>query len=113
MNTLLEVYERYFKLVTEAFKNDIGFIQALDKAASNFVNKNAVTMKNGSHNPNKSPELLSRFTDGLLRKSSKMLDEEELERMLRQVMTIFKYIEDKDIFSKFYTKMFSKRLVFG
>ncbi|VDK53386.1 unnamed protein product [Cylicostephanus goldi] len=26
-------------------------------------------------------------------------------------MVVFKYIEDKDVFSKFYTKMFSKRLI--
>lgn len=28
-------------------------------------------------------------------------------------MTVFKYIEDKDVFQKFYSKMFAKRLVGG
>ncbi|RCN51234.1 cullin family protein [Ancylostoma caninum] len=59
----------------------------------------------------KSPELLAKYCDQLLRKSSKMPEESELEDMLTQVMVVFKYIEDKDVFSKFYTKMFSKRLI--
>ena len=28
-----------------------------------------------------------------------------------QIMTVFKYIEDKDVFQKFYSKMLAKRLV--
>ena len=28
-----------------------------------------------------------------------------------QVMVVFKYIEDKDVFQKFYSKMLAKRLV--
>ena len=31
--------------------------------------------------------------------------------MLFQVMIVFKYIEDKDVFQKFYSKMLAKRLV--
>lgn len=33
--------------------------------------------------------------------------------MLNQVMTVFKYIEDKDVFQKFYSKTLAKRLVNG
>ena len=32
-------------------------------------------------------------------------------RFIVQVMTVFKYIEDKDVFQKFYSKMLAKRLV--
>ena len=35
----------------------------------------------------------------------------ELEDTLNQVMIVFKYIEDKDVFQKFYSKMLAKRLV--
>jgi len=34
-----------------------------------------------------------------------------LEDTLNQVMVVFKYIEDKDVFQKFYSKMLAKRLV--
>lgn len=59
----------------------------------------------------KSPELLARYCDSLLKKSSKNPEEAELEDTLNQVMVVFKYIEDKDVFQKFYAKMLAKRLV--
>ncbi|CAI4229085.1 unnamed protein product [Auanema sp. JU1783] len=115
ITTILQVHKRYVDLVSSAFKNEPGFIQALDKAATTFINKNAVTMKDSANgsvvNSNKSPELLAKYCDQLLRKSNKMPDEMELEAMLLDVLVVFKYIEDKDVFSKFYTKMFSKRLI--
>uniref|UniRef100_A0A8D0ASQ9 Cullin 1a n=1 Tax=Sander lucioperca TaxID=283035 RepID=A0A8D0ASQ9_SANLU len=42
---------------------------------------------------------------------SKNPEEAELEDTLNQVMVVFKYIEDKDVFQKFYAKMLAKRLV--
>jgi len=59
----------------------------------------------------KSPELLAKYCDHLLKKSSKNPEEAELEDTLNQVMVVFKYIEDKDVFQKFYSKMLAKRLV--
>ncbi|VDM58101.1 unnamed protein product [Angiostrongylus costaricensis] len=110
VTTILSVHNRYSSLVGSAFQNESGFIQALDKAATTFINKNAVTRRSPQQ-LSKSPELLAKYCDQLLRKSSKMPEENELEDMLSQVMVVFKYIEDKDVFSKFYTKMFSKRLI--
>merc|ERR1739844_319202 len=59
----------------------------------------------------KSPELLAKYISVLLQKSSKNPEEAELEDTLNQVMVVFKYIEDKDVFQKFYSKMLAKRLV--
>merc|ERR1711899_229607 len=73
------------------------------------INNNAVT-KHATSNA-KSPELIARFCDILLKKSSKNPEEAELEDTLNQVMVVFKYIEDKDVFQKFYSKMLAKRLV--
>ncbi|CAB3403473.1 unnamed protein product [Caenorhabditis bovis] len=112
VNTLLDVHQRYFKLVKTAFGGDPGFMQALDKAATNFINANAVTKRAPPSQTNsKSAELLARYCDQLLRKTAKMPDERELDEMLDKIMIAFKYIDDKDVFSKFYTKMFSKRLI--
>jgi len=61
----------------------------------------------------KSPELLARFTDGLLKKSAKNPEEQEMEQLLNDVMTVFKYIEDKDVFQTFYSKNLAKRLIHG
>ncbi|XP_052715029.1 cullin-1-like [Crassostrea angulata] len=109
VQTILDVHKKYHALVMTAFSNDAGFVAALDKACGRFINNNSVTrMANSS---SKSPELLARYCDLLLKKSSKNPEEAELEDTLNQVMIVFKYIEDKDVFQKFYSKMLAKRLV--
>lgn len=108
VQTILEVHKKYNCLVIESFKNDSGFVAALDKACGKFINLNAITI--ASQSASKSPELLAKYCDILLKKSSKNPEEEELEDTLQQVMVVFKYIEDKDVFQKFYSKMLAKRL---
>merc|ERR1712038_1960247 len=109
VSTILEVHRKYNALVLTAFNNDSGFVASLDKACGKFINNNAVT-KHASQS-SKSPELLAKYCDLLLQKSSKNPEEAELEDTLNQVMVVFKYIEDKDVFQKFYSKMLAKRLV--
>lgn len=109
VQTILEVHKKYNALVLTSFKNDNGFVAALDKACGKFINTNAVTI--ASKSTSKSPELLAKYCDLLLKKSSKNPEEAELEDTLNQVMVVFKYIEDKDVFQKFYSKMLAKRLV--
>ena len=78
------VHKKYNALVITAFNNDTGFVAALDKACGKFINNNAVTrMANSS---SKSPELLAKFCDILLKKSSKNPEEAELEDTLNQVV---------------------------
>lgn len=96
-------------MVLTAFRSDNGFVAALDKACGKFINANQVTV--ASKSTSKSPELLAKYCDLLLKKSSKNPEEAELEDTLNQVMVVFKYIEDKDVFQKFYSKMLAKRLV--
>uniref|UniRef100_A0A224YWC6 Cullin-1 n=1 Tax=Rhipicephalus zambeziensis TaxID=60191 RepID=A0A224YWC6_9ACAR len=107
--TLLQVHRKYNALVLTAFANDVGFVASLDKACGKFINNNAVTRL--ANSSSKSPELLAKYCDILLKKSSKNPEESELEDTLNQVMIVFKYIEDKDVFQKFYSKMLAKRLV--
>lgn len=109
VNTILQVHKTYHGLVSTAFKNDNGFVSALDKACGKFINTNSVTI--ASRNPMKSPELLAKFCDLLLKKSSKNPEENELEEILNDCMIVFKYIEDKDVVRTFYAKMLAKRLV--
>ncbi|XP_045528926.1 cullin-1 isoform X2 [Pieris brassicae] len=109
VSTILEVHKKYNALVLVAFNNDSGFVAALDKACGRFINSNSVTK--AANSSSKSPELLAKYCDLLLKKSSKNPEEAELEDTLNQVMVVFKYIEDKDVFQKFYSKMLAKRLV--
>ena len=109
VNAILAVHQLFSSLVTYAFKNDHGFVQAMDKAFTSFINRNNVTENVKA--PSRSPELLARYADLLLRKSAKNPPENEVEEALNQVMIVFKYIEDKDVFQKYYSKMLAKRLV--
>ncbi|EJC98883.1 Cullin-domain-containing protein [Fomitiporia mediterranea MF3/22] len=109
VDALLEVHKKNSETVDRSFRGEAGFVASLDKACREFVNRNAAT---GSSS-NKSPELLAKQADSLLRKNNKVSEEGDLESALNQVMVIFKYIEDKDVFQNFYTNKLSKRLIHG
>lgn len=107
VDALLQVHSRYQNLVNVAFGGESEFVRSLDNACREFVNRNKICKSSST----KSPELLARYTDSLLKKGAKSAEESELEEMLVQIMTVFKYIEDKDVFQKFYSRMLAKRLV--
>ncbi|DAA74703.1 TPA_exp: Uncharacterized protein A8136_3019 [Trichophyton benhamiae CBS 112371] len=107
VDSLLQVHGKYRSMVDEAFAGETEFVRSLDNACREFVNRNALCTTSST----KSPELLARYTDSLLKKGSKSSEESELEELLVQIMTVFKYIEDKDVFQKFYSRMLAKRLV--
>lgn len=107
VDALLEIHTQYQSLVKQAFKDEPEFTRSLDNACREFVNRNDIC-KSGS---NKSPELLAKYTDALLKKSATGAQEIDLEVALTQIMTVFKYIEDKDVFQKFYSRMLARRLV--
>ncbi|KAL2918338.1 ubiquitin ligase (cullin) of SCF [Polyrhizophydium stewartii] len=109
VDSLLLVHKKYAELVQTAFRGESGFVASLDKACREFVNRNVVCKSSSS----KSPELLARYCDSLLRKTSKMAEDNEFEDVLNSVMTVFKYVEDKDVFQKFYSNYLAKRLVNG
>ncbi|PWA24609.1 hypothetical protein CCH79_00016298 [Gambusia affinis] len=58
-------------------------------------------------------EKLAKYCDNLLKKSAKGMTENEVEDKLTSFITVFKYIDDKDIFQKFYARMLAKRLIHG
>jgi len=109
VDALLEVHRKSSETVKRSFKGEAGFVASLDKACRDFVNKNAATGTSST----KSPELLAKHADALLRKNNKMAEEEDLESALNRVMVLFKYLEDKDVFQTFYTTKLSKRLIHG
>jgi len=96
---LLSIHEKLSDFVN-IFANDPLFIAAMDKAFRKIVNDQS-----------KSSELIAKYCDIILRKGSKNLEEAALCRKLDQIITVFKYIDDKDIFQKFYLKMLARRLI--
>ncbi|KAJ7654913.1 Cullin [Mycena rosella] len=100
VDALLSVHEKNAATVARSFKGEAGFAARSTRRA-------------GSSSAARSPELLAKHADMLLRKSNKMAGEVDLEGALNRVMVLFKYLEDKDVFQTFYTTKLSKRLIHG
>ena len=123
VEALLSVHTKYSDLVTKAFGGESEFIRNLDSSCRQYVNHNQVCEKA----TNRSAELLAKRVDNLLKSQAKTAEDDDLEVLLKQIvssspysqnmltnqMTIFKYIDDKDVFQKFYSRMLAKRLVGG
>lgn len=60
--------------------------------------------------PPKISEKLNRYIDSLMR-TKKGKSEAEIDALLIKSIVIFRYIDDKDLFQKYYSKMLSNRLV--
>lgn len=106
VENLIETYRKQRDLVNKVFNSDQQFIGALDRACSYVINHRL-----NPKAPCRSPELLSKYCDSLLKKTAKLVNESEIDDKLTRCITIFRYIEDKDVFQKFYSKMLTKRLI--
>lgn len=113
VDTLLKVNNKYSKLVQVAFGNHSDMVQGLDDACREFINTNSVT-KPATKGPSRAPstpELLAKYSDSLLRKSAKTLEVANIDSALSGVMSIFQYVDDKDVFEKAYSRTLARRLV--
>lgn len=106
VESMLGVHKKYKELIQEVFNSDQSFMGALDKACSSVINH-----RMNPKQPCRSPELLAKYCDTLLKKSSKGMSESEIDDRLANSITIFKYIDDKDVFQKFYSRMLARRLI--
>lgn len=84
VDALLETHRQYQSLVNQAFQGESEFVRSLDDACREFVNRNDVCKQGSS----KSPELLAKYTDALLKRSTKSAEESDLEHMLTQIVSI-------------------------
>jgi len=103
---MLGVHSKYKEMIQSVFANDQLFSSALDMACASVVNHRV-----NPKMPCKSPELLAKYCDSLLKKSTKGGSDSEVDEKLGQCITVFKYIDDKDVFQKFYARMLAKRLI--
>ncbi|XP_065220060.1 cullin-2 [Planococcus citri] len=102
---IMSIYKKYKQIIEKIFQSDKSFTGALDKACIHIVN---YSPESKSY---KSSELLAKYCDQLLKKSSKGLSEMEVDEKLSDAIIIFKYLDDKDMFQKFYSRMLAKRLI--
>ncbi|KAG6659344.1 hypothetical protein I3843_03G024300 [Carya illinoinensis] len=99
---LLDLKDKYDEIITLAFGNDKTFQNALNSSFEYFINLNA-----------RSPEFISLFVDDKLRKGLRGVSEEDVEIVLDKVMMLFRYLQEKDVFEKYYKQHLAKRLLAG
>lgn len=109
IQALLTVHDKYESIVRLQFKNEVGFKAAHDRACAQFINRNAVSVK--ARNQNFSAEVLATFCHLLLKKSNRNISDAELEATLDQIILVFRFLEDKDVFEGFYKRRLADRLV--
>ena len=99
---LLDLKDKYDKVISMAFNNDKTFQNALNSSFEYFINLNA-----------RSPEFISLFVDDKLRRGLRGVSEEDIEIVLDKVMMLFRYLQEKDVFEKYYKQHLAKRLLSG
>lgn len=99
---LLDEKDKYDSIIRLSFSNDKTFLNALNSSFEFFINLN-----------NRSPEFISLFVDDKLRKGLKGVSEEDVEIILDKVMMLFRYLQEKDVFEKYYKQHLAKRLLSG
>ncbi|CAG8443676.1 9696_t:CDS:10 [Ambispora gerdemannii] len=108
VESLMSLHSKYMTVCQRVFSNDSAFIAAVDKAFRTIVN-------DPSTNPAAhSPEVLARYCDVLLKKNQKSgISEQDIEDKMNSMIILFKYIDDKDVYQKFYSRLLAKRLIYG
>lgn len=83
METILLTQKHFTKIVADAFANDISFIVCLDQSCKKIVNENSLCKSTPTH----SSEMLAKYSDVLMKKSTKDFDESELEEQIQNTVT--------------------------
>ncbi|KAI5092909.1 cullin-3 [Silurus meridionalis] len=97
---LLDLKTRFDRFLQESFSNDRLFKQTIAGDFEYFLNLNS-----------RSPEYLSLFIDDKLKKGVKGLTEQEVESILDKAMVLFRFMQEKDVFERYYKQHLARRLL--
>ncbi|CEG42172.1 cullin family [Plasmopara halstedii] len=120
IEALVQIRNKYFELIKDAFGYHPLMRTALDQACRAFANSHP-----------RLPELLAKYTHYLMSRDKKYgcsralilpgstrsvstpLSDDMLEQRIENISVVFCLIDDKDIFKKYYSKFLAKRLIKG
>ena len=100
VDDVLQLKEKYDEIWRRAFSSDQGLQTALTRSFSDFINAFS-----------RSSEYLSLFFDENMKKGIKGKTENEVDDILDKGVTLLRYIQDKDMFERYYKKHLSRRLL--
>eukprot|EP01105_Mastigella_eilhardi_P010313 TRINITY_DN2407_c0_g2_i1.p1 TRINITY_DN2407_c0_g2~~TRINITY_DN2407_c0_g2_i1.p1 ORF type:complete len:748 (+),score=248.08 TRINITY_DN2407_c0_g2_i1:140-2383(+) len=102
VQALLDFRDKYERLLDDAFARDRTFAQALNQTFEQCVN---LTQR--------APEFISLFIDDKLKRGLKGVTDEEVDTLLDKVVILFRFLQEKDVFEKYYKQHLAKRLLLG
>ena len=98
----LAIRQQYGRYVERSFMNDRAFVRALKESIESYMNVDG-----------RSAQYLSAWVDELMRKQVKGMSETEVDARLNDVIAIFRYLQDKDVFEEYYKQQLAQRLLAG
>lgn len=107
VHTIVAVYQRFVSMLSAAFAHDSKFDKALDDACHDFINRNSVSGTR-PRVTSRTPELLAKYCDTFLKR---LLNADAADMSVDHVMTVFKFVADKDAFEIHYRRLLAKRLI--
>ncbi|GMH64531.1 hypothetical protein TrST_g105 [Triparma strigata] len=99
---VLEMRDRYDQVVEKAFDGEKKAGKKVKEAFEHFINADS-----------RSANYLAVYVDELMRSGLKGCGEQEADERLDKAVTIFRYLQDKDVFESFYKTSLAKRLLGG
>ena len=100
VDDVLRLKEKYDNVLNTAFQSDQGLQTAFSRSFTDFINAF-----------DRSSEYLSLFFDENMKKGIKGKTENEVDNLLDKGITLLRYIQDKDMFERYYKKHLSRRLL--
>ena len=100
IKNLLELKDKFDHILEISFRNDMILKRVIADCFEYLLNLNS-----------RSPELLSLFIDNELQKEAKGLGEEEVDEVLDKSLTLFRFLQEKDMFEEYFRRHQMDRLL--
>lgn len=102
VDSVLAFKARFDGVLCTAFAGDMGAEAAVNEAFYSFINMHA-----------RAPEYISLFIDEHLKKGARSYSDEETDSVLDRATVIFRYLNEKDVFERYYKLHLTRRLLQG
>jgi cullin 3 len=102
IQNLLDLKDQFDHFLKNAFNDDKDFKNKIQADFEYFLNLNT-----------KSPEFLSLYIDDKLKKGLKTMNEGDTDNVLDKAMVLFRFLQEKDVFERYYKQHLAKRLLFA
>jgi cullin 3 len=99
---VLLLKDKFDKFWRESFESDGLLQQALTRSFADFINSSSFP---------RSSEYISLFIDENMKKGIKGKTESEIDAVLEKAIVLLRYVQDKDLFERYYKKHLCRRLL--